>query len=77
MIQLHTILHIHSSAINYGCETKRLRNMLHGRHSVNVILKTLPSQKLHTFEHLAYTRQHPVSIGRTNPTSGASAPAIL
>jgi hypothetical protein len=48
-----------------------------GRHGVNVILKTFPAQKLHTFEHLAYRRQHPVSIGSTNPTSAASASAIL
>jgi len=77
MIQLHTILHIPSSVINYGCETKTFRNMLHGRHGVKVILKTFLSQKLHTFEHLAYTRQHPEGIGSTNATSGASAFAIL
>ena len=51
--------------------------MLHGRQGVNVILKKILSQKLHAFEHLAYTRQHPVRIGSTNPTSGASASAIL
>ena len=50
--------------------------MLHGRHGVNVTLKTFPSQKLHNFEKLAYTSQHPVSCGSSNPTSGASASPI-
>ena len=69
IIQLHTKCNIHSFVVTYGCETKSLRNILQGRHGVNVILKTFPSQKLHTFEQLAYIRQHPVSFGSINPTS--------